>query len=364
MGKNKIAIQKIKDEKIRNITFYKRKKGLIKKAMELSLLCDADILLSIYPRHLNLGQLLIYCTFKDVNNFIDKYIKNPSIQKENLSLQDYGALFTNNILNEEQLKQIKKQENENNNIGNSNKCNDLFNFNINKQEFINFPNFMNFENGNKNINQQESIKNLINDINSQTIINPNLSLPNIWLNKLSCLENIDKEKNKINIKKENDNKKDKNILGLGNIPSFLNDNLENNNKDDNKYTNISNNIFNNNMININNCQNDHLLNKICKNNDLPNVYKQQDFNNLNKFLFSQIKSQVNSVFSNNNNNFDFYPNFNCIPFDISQLPNFPLSFLNDNINTNKNDLSSNYNNYISKNNDSSFLCKKRNSKKK
>ena len=43
MGKNKIKIEQIKSERNRNVTLYKRKKGLIKKAMELSLLCDAEI---------------------------------------------------------------------------------------------------------------------------------------------------------------------------------------------------------------------------------------------------------------------------------------------------------------------------------
>ena len=34
MGRNRIKIEKIKSEKNKNITYVKRKKGLIKKAME------------------------------------------------------------------------------------------------------------------------------------------------------------------------------------------------------------------------------------------------------------------------------------------------------------------------------------------
>lgn len=88
MGRNKISIQKIKDERIRNITFYKRKKGLIKKAMELSLLCDVDIMVGIYPKNISRNQLLIFCTTNSINFFIDKYIKNPLIKKEIYGLKD------------------------------------------------------------------------------------------------------------------------------------------------------------------------------------------------------------------------------------------------------------------------------------
>jgi hypothetical protein len=54
MGRNKIRIQYIKEDRIRNvvniilyqITFNKRKAGLLKKACELSILCNINVVLS------------------------------------------------------------------------------------------------------------------------------------------------------------------------------------------------------------------------------------------------------------------------------------------------------------------------------
>lgn len=51
MGKRKISIiQQIDDRVSRNVTYCKRKKGLIKKAMELSILCGQHINLIIYDK--------------------------------------------------------------------------------------------------------------------------------------------------------------------------------------------------------------------------------------------------------------------------------------------------------------------------
>jgi len=54
MGRNKITIERISNERNRQATFTKRKTGLIKKAMELSILCDCEIALIIFSSNNNL----------------------------------------------------------------------------------------------------------------------------------------------------------------------------------------------------------------------------------------------------------------------------------------------------------------------
>jgi hypothetical protein len=49
MGRKKIQIQSIKDDRNRQVTFLKRKHGLMKKAYELSVLCNCEVALVILP---------------------------------------------------------------------------------------------------------------------------------------------------------------------------------------------------------------------------------------------------------------------------------------------------------------------------
>lgn len=48
MGRGKIVIQRIDNSTSRQVTFSKRRKGLIKKAKELAILCDAQVGLVIF----------------------------------------------------------------------------------------------------------------------------------------------------------------------------------------------------------------------------------------------------------------------------------------------------------------------------
>ncbi|KAI8812109.1 MADS box transcription factor MEF2, partial [Cladochytrium replicatum] len=56
MGRKKIKIQQIQDERNRQVTFLKRKYGLMKKAYELSVLCDCEISLIIFNHNNKLVQ--------------------------------------------------------------------------------------------------------------------------------------------------------------------------------------------------------------------------------------------------------------------------------------------------------------------
>ena len=66
MGKKKITHVGLIDNKIsRNVTFCKRKKGLIKKAMEMSLLCGQHVALHIYDS--TKSKLVVYHSSTDFN---------------------------------------------------------------------------------------------------------------------------------------------------------------------------------------------------------------------------------------------------------------------------------------------------------
>ncbi|XP_052017935.1 myocyte-specific enhancer factor 2B isoform X1 [Apodemus sylvaticus] len=69
MGRKKIQISRIVDQRNRQVTFTKRKFGLMKKAYELSVLCDCDIALIIF----NSAQRLFQYASSDMDRVLLKY---------------------------------------------------------------------------------------------------------------------------------------------------------------------------------------------------------------------------------------------------------------------------------------------------
>ena len=86
MGRNKIKIERIESERKRTATYTKRSHGLIKKAMELSLLCDCEVSLFIFAN----DKLVVYSS-KDVKDTLIKFVEFKS-NYFSYSNTDYPAI--------------------------------------------------------------------------------------------------------------------------------------------------------------------------------------------------------------------------------------------------------------------------------
>lgn len=104
MGRNKIKIEKIQNDRIRQVTFYKRKKGLLKKAMELALLCDVKVFLCIVDKN---EKLTILTSEGSVDSFYDKYLGQNVKAKEIYTKNDVLNLLIFSIKSSSKVKQTK-----------------------------------------------------------------------------------------------------------------------------------------------------------------------------------------------------------------------------------------------------------------
>lgn len=59
MGRGRVELKRIENKINRQVTFAKRRNGLLKKAYELSVLCDAEVALIIFSSR---GKLYEFCS--------------------------------------------------------------------------------------------------------------------------------------------------------------------------------------------------------------------------------------------------------------------------------------------------------------
>ncbi|XP_024009324.1 agamous-like MADS-box protein AGL66 [Eutrema salsugineum] len=80
MGRAKLELKRIEKSTNRQITFSKRKKGLIKKAYELSTLCDIDIALLMFSPS---DRLCLFSGQTRIEDVFARYINLPDQEREN-----------------------------------------------------------------------------------------------------------------------------------------------------------------------------------------------------------------------------------------------------------------------------------------
>ncbi|KAL1162530.1 hypothetical protein V6Z11_A07G207300 [Gossypium hirsutum] len=72
MGRGRVELKRIENKINRQVTFAKRRNGLLKKAYELSVLCDAEVALIIFS---NRGKLYEFCSSSSMLKTLDRYQK-------------------------------------------------------------------------------------------------------------------------------------------------------------------------------------------------------------------------------------------------------------------------------------------------
>ncbi|KAK9080133.1 hypothetical protein SSX86_001808 [Deinandra increscens subsp. villosa] len=126
MGRGKIEVKRIENNTTRQVTFSKRRSGLLKKTHELSVLCDAQIGLIVFSSK---GKLYEYTTHPlSMTEIIDKYLKatgsrihQPNSQermnseltrmkKETMNLQLSLQRYKGDDLNSIQLEELNQLE--------------------------------------------------------------------------------------------------------------------------------------------------------------------------------------------------------------------------------------------------------------
>ncbi|KAM3344407.1 hypothetical protein P3S68_024115 [Capsicum galapagoense] len=70
MGRGKVELKRIENKINRQVTFAKRRNGLLKKAYELSVLCEAQVALIIFS---NRGKLFEFCSTSSMSEILERY---------------------------------------------------------------------------------------------------------------------------------------------------------------------------------------------------------------------------------------------------------------------------------------------------
>ncbi|XP_030498852.1 MADS-box protein JOINTLESS [Cannabis sativa] len=115
MAREKIQIKKIDNATARQVTFSKRRKGLVKKAEELSVLCDADVGLIIFS---STGKLFEYSN-TSMKEIIDRHhlhstnlekLEQPSLKLQLVENNTYSKLCKEISEKSHHLRQLRGEE--------------------------------------------------------------------------------------------------------------------------------------------------------------------------------------------------------------------------------------------------------------
>ncbi|KAM3338092.1 agamous-like MADS-box protein AGL70 [Capsicum galapagoense] len=111
MGRRKVEIKRIQDKNCRQVAFCKRRKGLLKKAKELSILCDVDVGVVIIS---NRGRLHEFASTNSLTGILQRYESHAAAEKEiSAEIQDAEQSKFSSMTTGELLQETERQLKEN-----------------------------------------------------------------------------------------------------------------------------------------------------------------------------------------------------------------------------------------------------------
>lgn len=79
MGRGRVQLKRIENKINRQVTFSKRRTGLLKKAHEISVLCDADVALIVFSTR---GKLFEYSTDSSMESILERYERCSYLEQQ------------------------------------------------------------------------------------------------------------------------------------------------------------------------------------------------------------------------------------------------------------------------------------------
>ncbi|KAH7833086.1 hypothetical protein Vadar_003031 [Vaccinium darrowii] len=98
MARGRVQLKRIENPVHRQVTFCKRRAGLLKKAKELSVLCDAEIGVLIFSAH---GKLYELATKGTMQGLVERYVNST----------DQGSQAADHVAKEKQVLESKEEVN-------------------------------------------------------------------------------------------------------------------------------------------------------------------------------------------------------------------------------------------------------------
>ncbi|KAK3403834.1 hypothetical protein EUGRSUZ_K00207 [Eucalyptus grandis] len=86
MARGKTKMRRIENATSRQVTFSKRRKGLLKKAYELSVLCEAEVAVIIFSQN---GKLYEFSSNSEIRKTIDRYRRSTNVDTYQANVERY-----------------------------------------------------------------------------------------------------------------------------------------------------------------------------------------------------------------------------------------------------------------------------------